>query len=370
MAMAAVAAIVALPSLYLAKRLHRAGFEPEHDREPDPLDLHVSSISENTVSLRRAAGTSNPRHDEPGHFLLNGTRGLGYVGPVTATNGVTVVREFRPGRGELRVGDAVRLDSFAFPDDPLAAHGIDFENVTFASPLGEFPAWHIPGRRDTWAILTHGKGATRRETLRILPVLHRVGIPALAITYRNDEGCPPAPNGRYSYGHAEWEEVHAAAEWALRNGAKRLLLVGYSMGGATSVSFLEKSDLAHLVDGVILDAPMIDLETTVQHAARLVGVPLWFLSVSNRVSALRYGFKWRHFDHRDATRQISKPVLLFHGDNDRTVPVSTSDDFARFRPEVVEYHRFVGVDHVRAWNADPGRYEAAVDAFLRRHLGT
>ena len=366
----AAGALAALPALYLAKRFHRAGFEPEHDRQPDPLDLHVSAISDHSVSIRRGPAVPDPRHDEPGNFLLHGARGWGYAGPVTATNGVTVVRQFRPGGGEIRAGDAVRLDSFAFPGDPFAAHGIDFDHVTFESPLGEFPAWHVPGRHDTWAILTHGKGATRRETLRILPVLHRAGIPALSITYRNDDGCPPAPNGKYSYGHTEWEEIHGAAEWALRNGAKRLLLVGYSMGGATTVSFMEKSDLARLVDGMILDAPMIDLETTVEHAARLLGLPLWFLAISNRVTARRYGFDWRNFDHRPATRQIPVPTLLFHGDGDRTVPVSTSDDFARARPDIVEYHRYSAVDHVRAWNADPQQYEAAVEGFLRRVLGS
>ena len=363
-----VGTVVGLPALYLSKRLHKSGLDPAENRKPDPLDLEVTALSATSVSLRRLSKKADPRPGEAGEFLLQGARGWGFAGPLRSENGVTFVREFRAGGGDLRIGDAVRLDSFAFPHDPLAAHGIAFDHVTFESPLGEFPAWHVPGRADTWAILTHGKGATRRETLRVLPVLHGLAVPAVAITYRNDEGCPPSPNGMYAYGHGEWEEVEGAARWALSNGAKRLLLVGYSMGGATTVSFMGKSELAKHVSGLLLDAPMLDLETTVEHGARRLGLPIWFLAISNRVTARRYGFRWRDFDHRGVTKELDVPVLLFHGDDDRTVPVSTSDDFARARPDIVEYHRPEGVDHVRAWNADPERYEAALRSFAERML--
>ncbi len=356
--------VIGLPALYLAKRLQTSGFDPANDREPQELGLQITSISEASISLRRFVKKPSPRPDEPGRFLLQGARGWGWVGSLTTDNGVTFVREFRPGDGELRVGDAVRLDSFAFPGGPQTAHGIQFEEVAFSSPLGEFPAWYIPGTSDTWAILTHGKGASRRETLRILPTLVQRGLPCLAITYRNDLDCPPSPDGMYSYGRDEWEELEGAARWALANGAKRLLLVGYSMGGATTVAFMGKSELAADVDALILDAPMLDLETTVELGAGLAGLPIWFLAISNRVSARRYGFRWKDFDHRETANNLQVPVLLFHGDGDTTVPVSTSDDFARARPDIVEYYRPAGIDHVRAWNADPDGYEDAVRRFV------
>ncbi len=60
------------------------------------------------------------------------------------------------------------------------------------------------------------------------------------------------------------------------------------------------------------------------------------------------------------------PILLFHGDEDPTVPVATSDALAEARPDIVTYERAAGVGHVRSWNGDPAAYEASVRGFLER----
>lgn len=359
-----LAAAALAPGMVVARKLHSGGFDPASDRAPAKLELRITSLGPGRVTLRRGAPGLLSRPDEPGHFLLRGARGWGHAGPVIDVNGVLAVREFRPGLGDLRSGDRVRLDSFAFDGDPLSAHGLAFEEVNVASPLGGFPAWFVSGHRDTWAVMTHGKGADRRETLRLLPVLAELGIPALAITYRNDEGCPPAPGGLYTYGRDEWEELDGAVRYALDRGARNILIVGYSMGGAISLGFMGRSSLVSHVSALVLDAPMIDLGRTVQHGARQSGIPSAVLPVSNRIAALRHGFDWRDFDHFGTACGLNVPVLLFHGDADPTVPVTTSDALAAARPDIIRYVRLPGVAHVRAWNRDPGAYRAAVTGFL------
>ena len=359
-----LAATVLAPGMAVAHRLLHSGFDPRTDRIPGPLDLEITSLGPCRVTLRRAAPTFASHPAEPGHFLLRGARGWGHAGPVIDVNGVLAVREFRHGRGSLRPGDRVRLDSFAFDGDPLTAHGLAFEEVRFTSALGEFPAWFVPGQRDTWAVMTHGKGADRRETLRLLPVLAQLGIPSLAITYRNDEGCPPAPGGLYTYGRDEWEELDGAVRYAIDRGARKILVVGYSMGGAISLAFMGRSSLASHVAALVLDAPMIDLSRTVEHGARRSGIPTAVLPISNRIAARRNGFDWHDFDHFGTACGLSVPVLLFHGDADPTVPVATSDALAAARPDIVRYVRLTGVAHVRAWNRDPGNYSQAATGFL------
>lgn len=357
------------PSLVVARVLHQTGFNPKRDHRPDPLDLQATAIAPGLVTLRAATKAPAIPAAAAGHYLLRGARGWGHAGPVLDANGVVAVREFRPGGGDLRPGDHVRLDPFAFDGDPLTAHGLPFDEVRFRSPLGEFPAWHVPGESDTWAILTHGKGANRREGLRLMPIFAGRGFHALAITYRNDEGCPPSPRGTYSYGREEWEELEGAVRFALDRGARRIVLAGYSMGGAISLAFMRNSALASRASALILDAPMIDLVPTVAHGARKSGVPVGVLPFSNRVAARRYGFDWRDFDHFETAMGLEVPVLLFHGDADRTIPVETSDAFASSRPDIVRYVRIPGADHVRAWNHDPEAYRQVVDGFLAEHLG-
>jgi fermentation-respiration switch protein FrsA (DUF1100 family) len=60
---------------------------------------------------------------------------------------------------------------------------------------------------------------------------------------------------------------------------------------------------------------------------------------------------------------------LFHGTDDRTVPVAVSDAFARRLPSLVRYVRVKGAGHVESWNVDRGRYESELLAFLRRVAG-
>lgn len=361
---AGAAMAAALPAWYLARRLAREGFDPARDHAPAVLDLQVTAVSDQTVTLRNAAKTPAVPAGTPGIHLLQGARGWGYAGNVIESNGVIAIRDYRHGAGDVRADDYARLDTSAHPIDPLQAHGIEFQQVEFESPLGEFPAWYIPGEGESWAILTHGKGADRREALRILPTLVEAGLHCLVITYRNDSGTPPAPSGRYTYGHDEWEELDGAARFALARGARDLVLAGYSMGGAITLSFMAKSSNASRVSALILDAPMTHLGDTVTHGARLAGVPLRVLSVSNRLVARRYGFRWADFDYLRTLADLRVPVLLFHGDDDRTIPVELSDTVARMRPDLVRYVRVPGAGHVRAWNTDPDAYIRAVREFV------
>lgn len=365
LAAGAGAFLLAAPGLYLARRLHHEGFRPEKDRAPDALDLQVTAISDVTVTLRKAAKSPVNAADAPGEYLLQGARGWGYAGRVLESNAIIAVREFRRGEGELRAGDYIRLDAFAHPGDPMEAHGYAFENVAFDSALGSFDAWHVPGSGQTWAILTHGKGADRREGLRILPALVESGFHCLLITYRNDAGEPASPHGAYSYGRDEWEELDAAAAYALGHRASDLVLVGFSMGGAITLSFMGKSANARRVSALVLDAPMTHLEETVYHGARMARLPTRMLAVSNRLAARLYRFRWSDFDYIETIRQLDAPVLLFHGDVDRTIPVDLSDRIAEMRPDLVTYVRVPGAGHVRAWNIDPSRYLETVKTFVR-----
>ena len=58
-------------------------------------------------------------------------------------------------------------------------------------------------------------------------------------------------------------------------GAESVILVGYSMGGAIVTNFLYRAPLAAKVRGVILDAPMLDLGSAIDHGVRQRGLPVF-----------------------------------------------------------------------------------------------
>ena len=59
------------------------------------------------------------------------------------------------------------------------------------------------------------------------------------------------------------------------------------------------------------------------------------------------------------------PMLLFHGQDDDTVPFSSSERLAELAGDRIGFVPYLG-NHVRAWNVDPDAYRAEVTDFLAR----
>ena len=347
--------------LYYSESLKSGALKPDHG--PEKLDLRVVALEDGRITL---AATKEAKSDgdwtKPGIFGIEWPGGYAQAGAILQIDSGSVVREFEPLKGDLKVGHRVRLDSFAFPGDPLEARRIPFEDVTLSSELGELPAWFVNGDPAVWAIFVHGKGANRREALRMLPAVKHSGLSSLVITYRNDVEAPQSPDGFYRYGESEWKDLEAAAQYAVDHGAERLVLVGYSMGGGIVMSFMLQSSLADRVEALVLDSPMLDFSATVDHGASSVpGLPNKF---GKTVSGLRFGIHWGRLNYLKRAGGLHVPVLLFHGDADDRVPAETSDKLAQARPDIVTYVRVKGAGHVRSWNMDPPAYEAKVREFL------
>lgn len=361
---------------YFSGRLYQQGLSGAAKRAARPTyNLSVAAVTPTTVTLR--VPTDPGQLLTPGVWGLQWPTGYGQVTTILARGQQTVTRAFRHLTGSpLAEGARVALDNKAFPGNPRVGLGIGFHDVSYRGPLGSYPAWLVPGSGDTWALLVHGNALDRLDIIKIVPALHRLGLPVLMIGYRNDAGAPPDPSGMLRYGLTEWQDLAAAVQYALGHGARRLMLVGYSMGGAIVVSFLERSPLAARVAGVILDSPMLDFSRTVDLGASrqtlpLVGLPLpqSLTAVAKWIASWRYGVDWRSLDYLDGAAELRAPILLFQGGADRTVPAATSDELAR-AARVVTYVRVRGADHLDSWNLDPASYDRAVKAFVDRILGS
>ena len=298
--------------------------------------------------------------------------GYGLTGPVLAESDDAIAKQFTLLTGALpEPGSRAAFDGFATPDDPADA-GIVYETVTYRSEFGDFEAWLAGDPGGTWAIFVHGRGASPREGIRILPVFLDRGITSLLIEYRNDPGAPATPDRLATFGVTEWEDLEGAVSFAVDRGASRVILVGFSMGGAIAMSFLAESDLAPLVAGVVLDSPALELGAMVDARAGETNLPLVPLrvpvtltAVSKWMAGLRFGTSWGAMDYLDGRADaLETPTLLLHGTADGTVPIALSRELADRRPDIVELVEFPGAEHVRGWNVDADRYEQAVASFL------
>lgn len=323
--------------------------------------------------------------ERPGVYGLDWPGGHAVLGPIvsgrrrafarypgitsTAGRGAAgggVTRRLRDVRGYLAPEMDVGVDSTVYSGDPRQAFGLPTEHVAVPGELGPMPAWLAPARGRTWAIVVHGLNGTREDGMRLVPTLHRAGMPAMLIGYREDEGAPPSPDNLHHMGLTEWRDLQAAARYALAHGAHRLVLGGYSMGGAILAQFMQKSRLAPRVAGLVLDAPALDWRRTIEFNAEQMGLPgFTALPVIGAISA-RIDADWHSLDAVAHPDSFQLPILLFHGLDDKVVPIATSNAFAAELPRRVTYLRVPHAGHVESWNVDPRRYEHRLRTFLAR----
>ncbi|MBA2530085.1 MAG: alpha/beta fold hydrolase [Euzebyales bacterium] len=339
---------------------------PEAPATPG-YETQVTAVSSDQVTL-----TATEPARRPGVWGLRFADGYAQAGDVVGAGVGTVTRRLRR-LGDLPVeGQGVHVDGYAYPEDPAEA-GFDFpvQEVGIEGPLGRYPAWLAGGDQhgDAWAIHVHGRGARRSECFRQLDVFNAAGIPSLCVSYRNDADAPPSPDGLYHQGDTEWQDVEAAIDFAQAQGARDIVLVGYSMGGQITANFLRRSPDAGAVVAVVWDSPLLDWTAALGMAAQDRGVPSWAVPLGMFASELRADLHYDELDQIAAADDFDVPILLFHGSADATVPVGDSDEFAAARPDLVTYERVQGAGHVECWNADPQRYERVLAGFLDQQPG-
>lgn len=359
---------------YFAHRI----ITPEHEKKDDTTIVSVDHDS-GTVTFRATPWTTFP-----GRYGLWLDRGAGHarIGDVLAQDEQarrpTVTRELLGvDEGQIEPGPA-RWNKYFYCGTPASALGLHHEDVLVTSDVGELPTWRVPPPEsaDTgdWAILIHGRSAMREEALRAVPVLHRLGFTCLIPMYRNDIGAPASSDGRYSLGMSEWKDVDAAMRYALAHGAQRLVLVGWSMGGAVVLQALNRSDVAHRVRRVVLDGPVIDWGNVLAHQADLHLIPrpidhlargLLRSRASRHVLRIAEPVDVAATNWVDRADEVTHRIFIIHSATDETVPYGPSQDLARRRPGLVHTFVWPRARHCQEWNTNPSLWEDLVASFLR-----
>lgn len=355
--------VLILLALFAGASWHFSSKVVVPERPPWPTNATVRALSRGSVVLSRSKVTLSP-----GVYGLEWPSGHAIVEGVLSSDADTVTRRLRTLQGHLAPGRKVDFENTVYKGDPRQALGLPFTNVAVPDELGPMPAWLIPARSRTWAIVVHGINDNREGVLRIVPTLHADGLPSLLITYREDLGAPASPDGHHHMGLTEWRDLQSAARYALAHGARRLVLVGFSMGGAIVAQFMENSSLAHSVAGLILDAPALDWKAILSFNAKKMGLPSFFADPVEWAIDLRIKPNWASLDALEHPGDFHLPILLFHGLEDEVVPISSSDTLAKELPSWVTYYRVPYAGHVESWNVDPALYAQRVSAFLAGRL--
>ncbi|WP_313814273.1 alpha/beta fold hydrolase [Glutamicibacter sp.] len=253
--------------------------------------------------------------------------------------------------------------------------GFTAEDVVIDLEIGEGPAWLVRGtqHQDVWVIGVHGRGARRNESIRALPALAKVGVTTLLMSYRNDGTAPTGPDGRYGLGDTEWLDVQAAVKYAQDHGARQIMLLGWSMGGAISLQMADRSELGQDIDALMLVGPVINWVDVLSHQARANKIPRsvghfgqWLLSnkAGRWITGQAAPVNLKRLNWVDRADELTHPILLMHSRDDQFVPNGPSLKLAALRPDLVNLKTFTKAGHTREPNVDPQLFESAVSEFV------
>ena len=364
----AMSAIAGLTIGVIAVIFARTVVTPPRKRDED---VRVLAVRDDQIDLSATLDSLTP-----GSYSFWFRRDLGHarIGEILDYSATSVTRELLGvDLGDLDGAARGRFSGWFYlsPEDL----GFEWSEVQVQTELGAAPAWLVPaeGGSTRWVINVHGRAVRRQETLRAIPVFRDAGFTSLAVSYRNDGDAPDSSDYRYSLGDTEWRDVEAAMQFALDNGAEELVLMGWSMGGATVLQALTRSPLASHVIGVVLESPVVDWVTALQYQGVVNRLPaLVQRSVLTLLSKRWAGFLTGQSAPVDLGRldlvsrasELHTPILLMHSVDDGFVPATASTALAAARPDIVTYEEFRTARHTKLWNYDRDRWNGAIASWL------
>lgn len=334
-------------------------------------DIRILAITDSTITLSATDDTRTP-----GRYGLFFSQGAGHLrlGDIRSMDATSVTRDLLVvDFGTPRPGLRARFSGW-FYLNPRELD-VEVEDVLIDTPIGAAPAWVVPASSPTtdWVIHVHGRGVTRGETIRGVPVFRAAGYNSLLISYRNDGVAPESADHRFALGGTEWRDLEAALDFAIARGATRVLLMGWSMGGAISLQGAIQSRHRELFRGIVLDSPVVDWRSVLEFQAASMSVPLPIRRTVLQLIGTSWGGAFtgqdepidlNSLDLVTRAEELSVPTLLLHSADDGYVPADASRALALLRPDIVTFEEFTVARHAKLWNYDEARWNRVIREWL------
>ncbi|MFQ6027986.1 MAG: alpha/beta hydrolase [Dehalococcoidia bacterium] len=181
--------------------------------------------------------------------------------------------------------------------------GLEYEDVFIPVSDGErINGWFVPGPSEVTLLWLHGNGGNIGHRLDELGLMHyRLGVNILIVDYRGYGRSDGRPSEAGLYQDAQAALAYLQTREDVNS--DKIVYFGRSLGAAVAVELATQQPPY----GLVLVAPFASLG----HMARLAlpWLPLHWL-VRN------------HFNSLERIRGLHAPLLVIHGEQDQTVPIS------------------------------------------------
>ena len=135
--------------------------------------------------------------------------------------------------------------------------------------------------------------------------------------------------------------------------------------GAATVLMVSELDLPKSLCAIIADSPYSTPSAIIEKVCRDRRYPVFLCRPLIAMAAFLFGkFNINACTAKDAVRHAQVPILLIHGEDDRLVPWTMSQEIARSCASPVSLEIFPDAGHGLCYVTDPRKYEQAVVSFL------
>lgn len=258
-----------------------------------------------------------------------------------------------------------------------ASLGLTFEQVEFPSRIDHLTmkGWYLPAKSASTkaVVIAHGYKGNRIEdgadAMGTAKFLTEQGYNVLMFDFR---ASGESDGDTVTVGAMEKRDLAGAVDFVRTKGNKRVALLGYSMGAATSLQ--TASEVAE-VDAVVADASFRDLKGYLEE-----NMPYWtnlpdfpFTPIILAVIPPMIGADLTAISPVSAASGLAKkPLLLFHGDKDDAIAFANSEAIlAAYQKAGGTQGKLVitaGAGHVKSNIVDQGHYRNELLTFLNQSL--
>lgn len=166
-------------------------------------------------------------------------------------------------------------------------------------------------------------------------------------------------------GVREVKDVLNWIDYAKKTFGKRpLILMGFSMGGATVLNCADKVPNNTLI---IADSPFCYPKELIQAIIKDNSLPVAiFYPLVNLTSIIFAQTNMNNLNAYEAIKKTKCRILIIHGNKDHVVPQRLSQKLAETYPKKIKYEVFDGADHGLSYLRDFERYQKLILDFIKR----
>ncbi|NEW05376.1 alpha/beta hydrolase [Paenibacillus sp. SYP-B3998] len=257
-------------------------------------------------------------------------------------------------------------------DDSPANYGLYAEEIAFSSRTGDVQlhGWFLPSSdcsSQMTILFSHGYGGTRLEkglpALELAKSLVDAGYHVVMFDFRNSG---QSEGDLTTVGYLEKQDVLGAIDWIREHTTTKIGLIGFSMGGSTSILAAAEEEA---VIGVVADSPFSQLSPYLRN-----NLPVWsklprfpFTALILAILPRMIGISPRHVDALAAVDHVyPRPILFIHSQDDNAIPWTNSQAMWSKYPDDFELWITTKAPHVGTYKLQSEAYTKRVLAFFSK----